>query len=492
MGKGIGRAALVLFAGWIVFFCALRAAQHFSFGTNANDLSIYDYALHSTLSGRVMVEPFHQYGFGRYERHDGLLAFVPGSVHGWQSYFELHFTPILFFFVPLYALFPGPLLLLYIQVLAVGLSGLFLFLIARSVFAERYVPWLVALAYLFFRQALIGLMHDFHPELLFAPLFLGACYFLVVRKKRLAAFVMLMLALLVKEDVGVYLFFFGLFAVFKLKERKFGGLTSAVALTYVLIVLAFIIPTFRHHSGDVGFYQYGSNYGQAGATIFKALGHILAHPGLLVHGTDFGAFLRVILPGMLLPLLFTPLASSYGLLVIPPLAVAVFSKIPQFYTFGIHYSSALLPFLFLAFIYGLKNVRDFLAARFPRRGPMVFKVLGAVLLAANLGNSNILRIIQPGRYQALSTYSDFRKLAALIPPGASVAAQSALVPHLPPRQAIDMLPGFHDDDFVLVHGGVNLWPYTRTEFDNLLAALDNGQLYELMGRRGEARLYRRK
>ena len=485
------RLFLVFLGLWMIGFCGLKTLQHLSFGTNACDLSIVDYGFYSTLKGEVMADPFHQYAFGRWVSDKGMLSYAPGRVKGWESHFAVHFTPILFLFIPIYIIFPGPLVLLYIEVVAIGLSALFLYLIAQSAFKDQFFPALVAIIYLFFRQQLIGLMHDFHTELLFPVFLLGAYYFLAVRKRPFLFLLFLSLALLVKEDIGIYLFFFGIFAAFKLKERRLGLLTSAAALGYVLLALTLIIPFFRHQSGASGFYLYGSIYGQEGGSLFQIMANILAHPALLFQGIDFGSFLRILAWNILLPLLFVPLLSWFGLLLIPPLAVMLFSKIPQMYTFGIHYSMIFLPFLFLALIYGMKNLREVWDRRFQgeRRGGVI--VLSLALLLGNLANSNFWRTIQPSRYRALSSYSDAKQLMAMIPPEASVAAQSALIPHLPKRKAIDMLPAFNKDEYILVHGGVNLWPYKREEFENFLRSIERSQAYDLIGQRGEVRLYKR-
>jgi hypothetical protein len=228
------RLFLILLGSWIAVFCGLKTLQHFSFGTNACDLSIVDYGFSSTLKGEVMADPFHQYAFGRWDRSPGTLAYVPGRVKGWESHFAVHFTPILFLFIPFYIVFPGPLVLLYIEVLAVGLSAMFLFLIARDVFKDKLLPVIVAVIYLFFRQVLIGVMHDFHTESLFPVLVLGGYYFLAIREKHLPAFLFFSLALLVREDIGIYLFFLGIFVMFKLKKRNPGLLLSAAGLGRVL------------------------------------------------------------------------------------------------------------------------------------------------------------------------------------------------------------------------------------------------------------------
>lgn len=482
----------IIFLGiWIIVFCGIKTLQHLSFGTNACDLSIVDYGFHYTLKGEVMADPFHQYAFGRWERNQGMLSYTPGRIKGWESHFALHFTPILFLMIPLYVVFPGPLILLYIEVIAIGLSGLFLYLIARSVLKDRFLPVVVAVVYLFFRQLLLGLMHDFHTELLFPVFFLGAFYFLAIRKKPLLYFLFLSLALLVKEDVGIYLFFFGIFAVYKLKEKRLGWLTSALSLGYVLLTLGIVIPYFRQQAGGTGFYLYGAIYGQESGSLVQMIGAILRHPGILLQGVDFGLFLRILAANILLPLLFLPLASSYAVLLVPPLAVMLLSKIPQMYTFGLHYSIIFLPFLFLALIYGMKNARDFSASPAVRKIRMSFFTAGLLLLLVNLANSSLWRIVQPSRYRALSSHAGVMELIGRIPAQASVAAQSALIPHLPKRKTITMLPAFHGEDYILTHRGVNLWPYSGGEFDNFLLTIERNPAYERIGQHGDACLFRR-
>jgi hypothetical protein len=75
------RFFLIFVFFWMISFSFLRTVQHYSFETNAFDLSIFDYAMYYTSKGELMPEPFHRY---------------------WGSHFAIHFTPILFFMVPFY------------------------------------------------------------------------------------------------------------------------------------------------------------------------------------------------------------------------------------------------------------------------------------------------------------------------------------------------------------------------------------------------------
>ncbi len=486
------RRSTRLIALWIVFFCGLKTVQHLSFGTNACDLSTVDYGLFYTLKGEVMANPFHQYAFGRWDRIRGDLSYVPGRIKGWESHFALHFSPVLFTLVPFYAVFPGPLILLYLEVIAVGLSGLFLYLIGRSVFDERRIPASITIVYLFYRQLLIGLMHDFHVEMLFPFFVLGGYYSLVVAKRRGPAFFLMFLALLVREDAGIYVLSLAVFSALWLKEKRFGLRLALVSLSYVLLVMIVIIPFFRTQAGAAGFYVYGSSYGGEGGGFIQVLANVWHHPALLFQGVDLHDFLRILAAGILAPLLFLPLFSYHGLLLIPPLAIMVFSKIPQMYTFGLHYSSIVLPFLFLGVIYGLKNVRDHMPSRSAKSGRLAMNLIVLVLVLVNLANSNIWRIIRPGRYKALSSYGEVKKMMERIPAEASLAAQSALIPHLPKRKAIDMLPAHHHNEYVVIHTGVNPWPYRRDELDRFVEKMEKDHDYALLEQRGQARLYKRK
>jgi uncharacterized membrane protein len=484
------RLGLFLLVLWIALFIGLRTLQHDSFGTNACDLSIFDYSLHSTLHGQLMANPFHQYAFGRWHRADGRLTFEAVRSKGWENLFGIHFAPVLFLVLPLYLVHDGPLTLLYLQVLLVGLAAAFLFLIARQVLKVRWAALAVAAVFLFFRHTLTALMYDFHQELFFPLFILAAYYFLTVNRKPALYFLFAALALAVKEDMPIYLFFFGLFVAFHLKEKALGFVTSAVSLVYFALVLGVFIPAFRAQEGLAGFYVFQNAYAGGQGGLFRGALYWLSHPRELLRGVDVGDFLKK-LGDLFFPLLLFPVTTTYGLLILVPVMVAVASKMPQFYTFGLHYSAALLPFLFLALVHGLRAFLNRLSFLKPGLRRKVFAAAVILLLVANLANSSFWRIIPPSRYRALADHGRIHSLMKRLPDGASVAAQSALIPHLAKRKAIFMLPDLAAADYVLVHSGVNPWPYTSEEMSMFIAWLETGGGYVLLAQEGEARLFKK-
>lgn len=437
-----------------------------------------------------MSDPFHKFGFGQWLVRDGELSFEPLKAQSWESHFGIHFTPIIFLVVPFYLIFDGPLFLLYLQVLMVGLSAIPLYLIAKNAFKEKYIPVIIAIVYLFFRHLLIGLMHDIHMEMYFPLFIFSSYYFIAVNKKPLFYFLFISLALFIKEDIAVYMFFFGLFIFFKVKEKKYGLITSVYALLYFLLALGVIIPYFRSLEGLKGPYVYEHIWGRSVQNFAQMVWNFLTHPGTLFEGIPLGLFLRKF-SNIVSPLLLLPFFSSYVLLAFPPLLAAIVSKNPQIYTFGIHYSATLLPFIFLALIYGLKNIKDFFEGRRKGRLKKAFLVILVLLLLVNLPNSNFWRIIRPSRYSALKDYKQVKQLINQIPKDASVAALSAIIPHIPKRKNIHMLPEMNEAEYILVHSGINLWPYKEGEFLNFLKRIEREKKYTCVFEKGKIKLFRK-
>lgn len=481
---------LIFLLLWIVFFSVIRTFQHFSFGTNACDLSIFDYALHSTINGDFMADPFHKYSFGELYSRQGEVIIELASANAWDSLFSIHSFVVLLFIVPFYLIFSSPLLLLYLQVLSVGLAAIPLYLIAKSVFTEKYVPFIIAAIFLFFRHLLIGLMYDFHPEM-FLPLFIfSGYYFIAVKRKPALYMLFLSLALFVKEDIAIYTVFFGIFLLFKLKEKKYGLVTTSYSLIYLFITIEVIMPYFRSLDGVKGQYEFFSRWSHLGDNSLAIFWSMLTHPGSMFQDVPIGTVLTKF-SNMLSPLLILPLISSYGLLIFPPLFIAILSRAPQMYTFGIHYSAAFLPFIFLGLVYGLKNLRGLLQKQRFISAKKVFFAILLILLFINLSNSNFWRIIKPSRYAALKDYKKIERVINMVPREASVAALSSIIPHMPKRKDIFMLPDTGDADYIFVHAGINLWPYTKDEYNIFLDKLDKDPNYMCVEDQDGLRLYRK-
>jgi uncharacterized membrane protein len=446
----------------------LRTLQHYSFATNAWDLSVFDYAMSSTVKGEIMAEPFH--GFG------------------WGSHLAIHFTPILFLLVPFYLVLQGPLFLLYIQVLAIGLAAIPLYLLAKEKLPGKYPALIVAVSYLLFRPLLNGLMYDFHPEMFFPLLLISSFYFLHLKKNAPLFFFFILLALAVKEDFAIYVFFYCLWLARDVKLRKIGLGAALLSALYILLVFGAWIPHFRTQVQAPPTYEFISNWRDYGHTPMQIAKNALAQPGRLLKDLAPLAKARHLL-NYFLPLLFIPFLSSALLLILPPLAIGWLSRIPAMTTFGLHYGAALVPFVFLALILGLERLQGHGEGN-PLRFAKQRHGLLILLLAISIFNFK-WNLFAPGQYRHIRDYPALKNCLRLLPAQASLAAQSALVPHVPKRQAITMLPAIHASEYILIHLDLNPWPLSQAQLNEIDAGLRRSPLYICVCCSNSMRLYRK-
>ncbi|MBN2399802.1 MAG: DUF2079 domain-containing protein [Candidatus Aminicenantes bacterium] len=453
---------------WSLLFSLLCTAQHFSFATSAWDLSIFDYAMSSTLKGDIMAEPFHYFG--------------------WGSHLAIHFTPVLFFLVPLYLVFKGPLFLLYIQVLAVGLAAIPLYLIAKHKFPDRKIAVAAAFVFLTYRPLLTGLMYDFHPEM-FYPLFIFASYyFLAIRNKKTLFFLSIFLALAIKEDFAVYTFFYCLWLARKKEWKKSAAWAMLGSALYILLTFAVFIPFFRGQVQVGQTYEFISKWRDYGHTPLEIFKHALARPLQLLKDLKPIANLGH-LANYFLPLLCMPLGSSAALLLLPPLAIGWGSRIPTMASFGLHYGAALIPFLFLALLLTWQRLHK---AADKAHGTMrpCWQWLVVLIVLVNLSNFK-WNLFTPGKYQFIHEYPSVKGCLLQIPAAASLAAQSALIPHIAKRKAIFMLPATGEAEYILLHLRLNPWPMSAAQLQELDASLRLSPKYSPVFSCGYLHLYKK-
>jgi uncharacterized membrane protein len=454
---------------WLLLFSLLCTAQHVSFATNAWDLSIFDYAISSTIKGDIMAEPFH--GFG------------------WGSHLAIHFTPILLVLAPLYLFFKGPLFLLFVQVLAVGLASIPLYLAAKHHFPDSKTALAAALIFLTYRPLLNGMMYDFHPEMFFPLFIFSSYYFLAVRKKKTLFFLFVFLALGVKEDFAIYTLFYCLWlAVTKKEWKKTAAWAVLLSALYVLLTFTVFIPFFRgqvHIGQAYEFLNKWQDYGQSPLEILK---HAVGQPLRVLKDLKPLANLGH-LANYFLPLLFLPLGSSAALLILPPLAVGWGSRIPTMASFGLHYGAALVPFLFLAMLLALERLQK-KADKNPLARRLSRQWLVTLLLIASLGNFK-WNLLAPGKYRFIGEYPRITSCLDRIPADASLAAQSALIPHVAKRKAIFMLPATGEAEYILLHLRLNPWPMKQSQLLELDNSLRRSTKYQCVCFYGHFRLYRK-
>ncbi|MEK7516214.1 MAG: DUF2079 domain-containing protein [Patescibacteria group bacterium] len=426
---------------FVVAAVALGLGKLAAFRYNAIDLAYYNQALWNTIHG----QPF-------------ALTIHPHPTLG------DHFEPILLLLAPLYALAPGPKILIVLQALTLGGSAFLIFLLAKEILEnpsarERCLPrpvvrsaplretdqapWLrqlaegwgslgIALAWLANPFVWNIQLFEWHTLPFAIPPLLAALLFF--ERRRLLPFLgMLALALLVREDVALVVAGFGLYGLVRRRNIAWIAIPLAGGAAWFL----FASRTIAHFAigGAYKFLIYygwlGNSFGEMAANMVRHPLSVLAHVGTLAN-------VEMIL-GLLIPFLFVPLIAPQALV------IAVF-QLAQFMLlvaggssliFETHYVSLFLPALFAAFIFGIRALPTL-----PRLGWVTKRhpVLIPLLLAVTTLYSAAALGPIPGTIQSLRLakndplVSEAQRMIAAIPAEAGVAASYAFLPQLSSRQ----------------------------------------------------------
>ncbi len=427
----------------VFFVCAswIKLSQHYTFHTRAFDLSMYDSALSNTLKGDFMYTQW----LGR-------------------NFFSEHFAPILLGILPLYLLYDSPALLLIVQALALTLALIPLFYLAKDTFANALIPFGIVLVYLNYKYLINGFMFDFHHEI-FVPFFVFSLILSLRRNKLVLYFVFLILALACKEDMPVYLFMYGGYIAVVEKKWKVGIATMLLSGLWFVFALKIAIPmSFPDGYQPSRFLDRWSQYGQ---TYGQIIWGFLTHPSMIVGESFFKT-----LWGISAPLGFVPFAGlPQTLLILPPFLLNNTSNFVKQQYLDSYYALPVLPFLFVAFIAGMKRILD----KFPQKHHIIM-ILFTYLFMMNVEfYLEFMQAFDISQHDIVG-----HQLVESIPPNVTIAAQTILIPHLDRTHDITMLPERNDAAYIFLDTERFHWPMSPVEYGNIINDIRTDLSYELL------------
>lgn len=233
------------------------------------------------------------------------VSFGLQGPHLWSEHFYLAHL----FLIPLYALWPSPLMLLAVQAATVGVTGWAVYLLGGQWLSR---PWMAAVPVLAYtlhpsvHGAATGfLYYGYHPDLLFPPLFVLAIYFSTQRRAR-AVMTCWILGLSVLEHYAVIWIGLGLPLAAKRATRRLGIAMIAGSALWVAFATLVVIPRFA--GGKLPYYFQG----------FPGLRFLTE-----VHAPVANIWQQIEshLMAMVRPLGFLPLLDPFTLITVPMYAV---------------------------------------------------------------------------------------------------------------------------------------------------------------------------
>ncbi len=405
-----------LLASAYVFFSLLwfgaALARHRAFSSGAADLGIFTNGLWNFIQGNGYISSVK----------NGLPLLADH-----QSYFALILAPF-------FALFPQAETLLFLQALGLASGGIALYLLAKQ-YCTKENPFLPLVPFFFWVYLPIrnANLFDFHPEIFLLPLFLFSIWLLQENtwRKRISGALFFLLALSTKESAGPVAVGVGIAWLLGAAPMPARSFTKKFAYFAVLSGSALflfnvkIVPSFFQET-----YGYASVYGELGSNPLEILLSPFTHP-LLFLERILGFSRLKFLFSLLAPLAFLPLLFPRALPAALPGLLMIFLTLGnQRVSTGFHYAIEPAVGILWAFAGALqtkwlqeKKIFFFFLAWWP----LFF-----------LGRSEAFQI----RYFLAKTEKSWirQTVVPALSPTASLAAPSALVPHLATRPWIHFLP----------------------------------------------------
>ncbi|MBI3741914.1 MAG: DUF2079 domain-containing protein [Chloroflexi bacterium] len=420
------RIFLLMVAMYALTFTALSILRHLSFNTGGFDLGIFDQVVWNSLHGRLF--------------ESSILPDAPLLI-------SQRFALIMLAFVPLYALWSSPIVLLVAQTLGIVAGAFPLYWFARKEIGHNLACMIVAAYFLYPALEYVNLF-QFHEIALAIPLLSFATFFLLRQSYR-AFLLTLGAALLVKEDVALVAIAFGVYIFVFQRARRLGLAVTFFSAVWTILLLQFIIPFFRGDEfAGAGFYYFGSGIAQGrgrydylGANLFEILATLITQPNVVLQHILIPAKIEFI-AALFAPLAFLPLFGAATLMALPTLAISLLSDYPPQFSIIFHYTAALIPFLFFGAIAALRRVRA--------RNPRSARFSGAIFLLASLASyfthapGPFAARFETFRYAPTDHDARAENFLGAIPRDARVVAQTELTAHLSERARIYEFPGIPD------------------------------------------------
>jgi uncharacterized membrane protein len=402
--------SLALGATLAVFVAAFVRATwtaHARFGTYGFDLGIYDQATWLLSRPRA--------------------PFV--TVRGLDLFAE-HGAYVMALVAPLYRLWADPRLLLALQVVFLALPAVVVYRLGWRHLGHPAAGLAVAVAYLAYPGMQWAISWQFHPEAIAAGL-LALAVLAADRRRHRAMAVLLALAALCGQEVGLLVAGFGLLLVAD-GRRQVGWRTAAAGLAWFIVATWVLAPLHAGRPTRLFELDYGIT-GNGPLGLLAALptmgGNALA-TGLANDGLFY--LLVVFVPLAGLPLL----APRWLFPVAPPLLLNLAAIQPEHHQLRFHYLATAAPLLAAGAVAGLAAVRS---SRRRLLAPLlVLLVVVAGYSSWRYGPAPWAR--DPVAFPAAPADQARRQALALVDPDAPVSAAYNLVPHLAHRVEVYEFP----------------------------------------------------
>lgn len=435
-----------------IYFSYYTILNHQRFGTSGFDLGINVSWCYNALHG----SPF---------RSSVLFGPDGGNFIGGHAIFAMAM------WLPLYALHPGPEVLLIFQATMVGFAGTTLYLFA-STQIPRWSAVVVAYAFLMFAPLHGPNFYDYHE--LLPPLFFHfLLYWAIAKRKNWLVWILVPVLWSFREDIPWGLTVLGAFLIVTGIRPRLGVVMATTSLAYFVTLKFFIMPRLWNGwfasiykelqvPGDNG-------YGSVVQTVLINPAYFLT---TMLKEEKIIYFLHMFAPLAMLPARRWALV----LLAIPGFVFSLLTTgYPPTLSIAFQYTCHSIPYVFAASVLALRVLGQGPLGVIRRRAVLAAIAIGVTAHSYVFGAVLQHQTFIGGFWKVEFTmtpaekkrYETMKRMVKLIPREASVSASEMEVPHVAVRlDTYTLKDGAFDADYLLIRGSGGV---SRQVLNELLA-----------------------
>lgn len=348
---GVGVIATLLISGTIYFFCRQR-----------------QWGISKTLL-RILIVATGYLFFAQYLKYQSLHFYVDFShwmqllntiihtglphalnqefiVSGTLNYFSAHFVPFIYIFAIPFKLISRPETVIVLNVALMLSSAIPLYKLALYLRNDRRFALLISVLLLWYPTFQYITLYEFEMLRFSIPILLWMLYFFETRRTPLYV-LFLILAVLVREEVGLTVAMFGIYAWFFQKRRKEGLFSVFFGLGGFILITSIIMPMMR---GGEFIHVAAGEFSKFGSSPFEIVVGVLRHPALMLQ-TILNPLKLANLFMIGFPLLFIPLAAPGALLgMMANVGTGLLSTSVIHTSYQLYYLAPSIPFIFYALL----------------------------------------------------------------------------------------------------------------------------------------------
>lgn len=454
------KAILITCVFFSILYSSISFVNHYFFRTYALDLGLYTNAI---------------YDYAHFHFNDSQVMQAQA-----ENLLSDHFDLFLILISPLYYIFYSYTLLV-VQIIAIVFGGFGIYKFTLFLIENKTTALLATICFFSFFGIFSAIAFDYHSHVIAAMLVPWFFLFFFQEKWRRCSMVFLLI-LITKENMSLWFAFIALGLIVHFignaSKMKMALMYSIISVLWFILVVNFIMPSISLE----GKYAH-LDYSILGGDFSEVLHNIITKPFyafklLFINhsGNIKGDWVKVelhmflLLSGGIL-LLLKP---QFLIMLLPIYFQKLFHDNMGMWGISNQYSVEFAPILILGSVCVVKSLEN----QAIRKSIMVTTLLLTIAVTIRSFDKTYSyfdrtkqRIYQPMHWMRNFDFTQTHDALKLIPPEASVSAQSTFVPHLAGREHIYQYPIHSDVDYIILNLNENPYPITTTEYKQKLVGI---------------------